>query len=48
MRETSREISRVWVGVRSTVIGETGRDTFGETKSNFVLAVLNWRCVLDF
>ena len=36
------------VGVRCTVIGETGRDTFGGTKSNFVLAVLNWRCLLDF
>lgn len=48
VRETSREISRVWVGVRCTVIRETGRDTFGGTKSNFVLAVLNWRCLLDF
>lgn len=48
VRETSREISRVWVGVHFTVIRETRRDTFGGTKSKFVLAVLNWRCLLDF
>lgn len=48
VRETSREISRVWVGVHCTVIREAGRDTFGGTKSKFVLAVLNWRCLLDF
>lgn len=48
VRETSREISRVWVGVHFTVIGETRRDAFGGTKSKFVLAVLNWRCLLDF
>lgn len=47
VRETSREISRVWVGVHCTVIGETGRDTFGGTKSKLVLAVLNWRCLLE-
>lgn len=36
MREMSRKISRVWVGVYFTVMGETGRDTLWGTKSRSI------------